>query len=319
MEGRGARRRVKRMPIQSALSGLIEAYEAARVPGPQPACDLAALDAISDAVAPLGIPSDLRVLWTSVDSASIRLQPNPRWAAPRSALELWIAHLEADFPYPRILFPLCHEGWTFLLVELETSDTAGGRVYAWEYAGGAFALQYAGIEDWVVAQRDAIRAGRFDAQRGRLGLATPGAEHAPLELIDEAPDNWPAHWASAEQEPEIAQTLPPTTIADAQARLSQEPMLIRATATDVVLMDGGARALLSDDSGELDVWFPSHVSKRGPTQGAVYEVTITAAPASTDRWRDDPVVAAALQDPFIARWGRPAEAHAKSVRAIDGE
>src|SRR6478735_4240810 len=99
--------------------------------------DLAALDDIAAAVAPLRLPAEVEQFWRLLDgySSSLTCFPHPHATRPDFALECWRQHQQQPGMTPDLLFPVGYESHAFLLVELDGPHGGGGACFTWAYDG----------------------------------------------------------------------------------------------------------------------------------------------------------------------------------------
>jgi hypothetical protein len=198
------------MTVDARLDELAVLLARAGVPAPAPPPDVAALEAIDRAVAPLRLPVSARCLWERVDVRSFGLDIYPALATPEFALRAWRHERDTEL-IPARLFPLCYESWSYVFIELHAPEADdGGTLFEWMYGGADFEIAYDDLEDWLAVQMRAMTAGDAELANGRLRLTVPvdrrlsdvGHErlkrrgpHAVYGTMTAIPeDDWPERW-----------------------------------------------------------------------------------------------------------------------------
>jgi hypothetical protein len=140
--------------IDGALDRLMAALEAVGDPMPAPAAPRTAIDAIAREIAPMSLPADLIRLWSWIAVDAVKPWPFPRLCGPAFALESWREQHDLDaengiLTVPRMLFPVAYESWSFLLVELDSSEGPGGAIFQWGFGGTPFQRRFDSVSDWI--------------------------------------------------------------------------------------------------------------------------------------------------------------------------
>ena len=127
--------------------------------------DVAVLEEIERAVAPLRLPAPTRRLWERVDAWSYGVVTYPALTTPEFALEAWQRDQDAEL-VPARLFPICYTSWAFVFIELHAPEVDdGGTLFEWMYGGADFEVAYDDLEDWLSVQIAAIKAGEAEPRR----------------------------------------------------------------------------------------------------------------------------------------------------------
>jgi hypothetical protein len=282
--------------IDVAVDRLDEALRAAGLRGLEPPSDPATLAEIAEHVAPYALPTELRRFWERVEPESIAVLTFPRLGSPADAVQLRRMLRDVDAPVPigppPVLLPVDYASHCYGVVELESEWTEGGTILEWEF--DAAPLVSRSVADRIDLLAELVSDGSFEREgdvlildhrveqerrRARLDASDPhpvfGDNHAiPMEL-----ESWPAHWLVASgvdlgsREPRGATS----TIAELGAAAGEEPVTgrIHADVTSLIGSAAGARVVVNDGTGSLEVWCPAGTSPWGPVHRRRFEFEVT--------------------------------------------
>jgi len=264
---------------------------------------------IAETVAPLSLPAEVETFWRSIDPRCLHAAPPPRPMSAEFALESWRSR-ERPGRVPPVLFPVCHEGGEYLLVELAEQGTGeGGACFGWQGNGSPFRLRLSTFTTYVdllatmlelgelhrgdpgawPGRWSRIDAGRWaDALAVRLAGELPHPRFGASPVVGPDPREWPAAWRAAWREAAAPGSSGPTTIAELTRRVGSG-RAVTGTITARVLREVGSavgiRVVVTDGTGELDVWCPDEVAGRlrsadGAEPGArhAFDVVLTPVP-----------------------------------------
>jgi hypothetical protein len=270
----------------------------------------ALVDEISWALAPLTMPGDLRDFVRRCDPAGFPVRVAPALLSAPEAVALWDGEL-ARMPnaVPRCLFPIAHDGMSFLFVELggpHAREGEAGGVWSWSFGAQWFDLVAPSLADWLGLIARAITTGAYEvAERpgGRAGIHVPRDAIAALAatrirraraVADGADDQvaaradlWPDRWlAGSGVHPDLRSARGGgLAIADLIERASTRSLsaTISGEVTDLVGERAGVFALARDERHELWVYCPTDVSVLGPRLRRPFEFDVTAGPWPEER------------------------------------
>jgi hypothetical protein len=249
-----------------------------------------AVDEISAAIAPWGLPPDLERLWRRVCMGDLVVVPwrMPTLADPAWALDAYRQTLEIGYPPPYgppLLFPIALAGETRWSVELRSERDPGGTLFS---HGEAIHVEYPSVTALVDAFAELIELGAFewgleghilltDAAERRARDARLGSTIADSDVSND-PAGWPEHWLrSAGIELRDREPLGVThTIADLVAAAAEGPVEGRIAGRVVRLahLGDGALAVVDDGTASLEVWCPTGLSPWGPIHRRCLELAV---------------------------------------------
>ena len=336
------------MVIDHGINGIRRAAREVGVelPDARGGSPVALADEIAWALSPLAMPRGLRDFVLHCDPAGFPVRVAPALLSAPEAVALWDGEL-ARMPnaVPRCLFPIAHDGMSFLFVELggpHASEDEVGGVWSWSFGAQWFDLVAPSLPEWLGLLARAITTGAYEVTEGRggrgVGLYVPRDAIAALAatrirraraVADAAADQvaaradlWPDRWlagsgVSADQRSAHGGGL---AIADLIERASTRSLTatISGEVTDLVGERSGVFALARDERHELWVYCPTDVSVLGPRLRRPFEFDVTAGPWPEKRrpgilgrfWLSTPatVERALLAGPrVVARAVRPVE------------
>ena len=262
---------------------------------------------------PPGAPENLRELFARCDGDGLPVEITPSLLDSRSAHQLWSGEL-ARMPnaVPRCLFPIAHDGMSFLFVELggpyARADQVGA-VWSWSFGAQWFDLFASSIAEWLGLLARAVTTGAYAAYEdprvpGRSRIAVPRDAVAALAAtrlrrtrtssgtrarISARAHLWPDRWLAASGvTPEMRRSDGGAlAIAELIERAAARPLAATITGevADIVGQDDGVYALTVDDHHELWVYCPNSVSVLGPRLRRPFEFDVTAGPWPGDERR----------------------------------
>jgi hypothetical protein len=300
--------------IDASIDRLTDALRGAGFNSPAAPRDTAPLESISAAVAPYGLPAELRRFWERVDPATIAITVFPELIGPRAALELHRAGLDPAVspPTPPLLFPFAYSSHVFRSIELASEWGDGGTIFQWADDEDAFQLAYRNLGELLETIGELIEEGRL-AYRGGfvlVGEAVDEGKEARLtersgphplygharELGRRDFDSWPPHWLEASGIDLGARRPLGATHSIAELILAAEtgPVRGRIAGTVVSLTGIGVDALvvLDDGTRSIEIWCPAGASHWPPVHRARFEFEVTNADAETGRGEGRPAVLA---------------------------
>lgn len=206
------------MAIDEAIDNLVAALEPFGVAAPQPPSDLAAVEAIERAIAPLTLPADLRRLWERVDPRTLRVSHGPRLCPPDFALEgwkddRWLAVTESTPVGPPNVLMFGYQSWDCLGIDLDSPGRPGGSIWQWDLGSDELWQVFPDLTSYVESTASLLRAGGLDEFKpGDSDVAIDDmADDNPFRLAlmqSDEPGNsyersddtaWPEHWRQAQQ------------------------------------------------------------------------------------------------------------------------
>jgi hypothetical protein len=281
--------------LDAALDRLDEALRAAGLAELQPPSDLAPIAEVSAAVAPYGLPAELRRLWERVDLEGVAVITFPKIGGPAEVLEhLRVLHeIGAPFPFalPPVMLPVDYASHCYGVVELESEWSEGGAILEWDL--DEIPLVSRSVADRVdlvaelVSERSFERGEGYvvldhqaeqEKRRARLDASAPHPVYGDLRAIPGALESWPAHWLAASGiDLHAREPLGAThTIAELLAAADTSSVVGRIHGEVIRLAGAGAGALvvLDDGTATLDVWCPAGTSPWGPVHRAQFELEV---------------------------------------------
>lgn len=296
--------------IDASIGRLIAAYGSAGLPPIRPAVDTdAALDQVSDAIAPLRLPEQLVTFYRRLDPASLTVAPYPQPMPLHNALELWEQGRD-EFPNqtPRLLFPIGYESWNHLFVELADEENAGGALLEWGFTDDTFRIRFANLADYLDVVASMIEQGEFrhhvsesftrvefdpdgrwdDAVSQRLVDAPTIPGFGTLREINSNPRFWPERWLASNGHSSLDLQLKgaTTSIAALLDQLSDRPLAATIRGRVVGLGGGGdgCGAKVDDGTATLRVRCPIKVCTFGPVirEEFEFDVIVTAGVLPAD-------------------------------------
>jgi hypothetical protein len=268
-------------PIDGVIDRLDAALRGAGLEGLAVRTEAAALDEIAQTIAPWSLPEDLRRFWERASFASLRAHgfAMPQPLDPRAALETYGSRPPAgDMGYiPPLLFPIASEGSARWLIELGTSSTSGGVVFA--YGGSELYAEYPTFSDLLEVLAELLEESHFTPEGTGSVRLVREHEHPRQQARFDAhadprfagtrhmwlnPEDWPAHWlASAGFDSPDHQPIGAThTIAEVIEASRDGPIRARIAGrvTRVASMGEDAGVVVDDGTGTLAVWCPGGTS-----------------------------------------------------------
>jgi hypothetical protein len=287
--------------VDTAVDRLASALEGAGVALSRAPDDLAVLEEIADVIAPLRLPADLVRYYERVDPGAPGIEPHPRCSPLDFALRGWLQHrYGAPGMVPEALFPLCYESWSYLFVELETPDHAGGRLFDWSYGGSDFRLRFASVADWLGVLAEVVEEGAWTPLEGascgrpavrpdqdvyaRVAAMTLGGDAL---VVPENAARWPPHWHARSVDPDAEPRGPTHTISALRASMAAGRLsatIAGAYSRVAGVAHEGARLTVVDGTGALDVWCPASVA-RYDALGAADYLEFDVSTAVPGDWR----------------------------------
>jgi hypothetical protein len=310
--------------IEDAIRRLDRALRANGLPRlRKPGRDVrATIDAIHAEIDPLRLPYEVEAFWRRVDPDSLAVAPFPRPVTAAFALDTHRMH-HRDTPgfAPRLLFPVCYASHVFLLAECDDGSGHDGALFERAYDDDTFHLRHAGLGAWLdlfatMLELGEVRNGVFDPDRQwegaaavRLAAALPLPRHGAARTVDADPRLWPAHWlgSSGLTPAATAARGASTTVAELVRGAGpgrEVAGTIRARVLRLVGSGEGTRVLVSDGTGDLDLWCPAAVTTYGPVIEEEFEFDVVvrgavAPPPDVDGIHGD-VVSAAMSGDLAA-------------------
>jgi hypothetical protein len=208
------------MSILPILDRLGDALDRANVPRWEAPESSDALDALTEAVAPLRLPAELRTLWETVaigTSNGLRVEPYPRLISPEFALDSW-HHFRLDLEGlvpPNLCVLVGYESHACMSVELDMDGVQGGTLFDWFVSSfDGFDRRFNHLHEWLDYIAAAVERGDYERsdhgqgpwlrlpgpdelhQRGdAMPVAGPHPNYDSLNVG--AGGDWPQHWDDA--------------------------------------------------------------------------------------------------------------------------
>lgn len=291
------------MTIDASIDALTDALTDAGVEPPQPPSDLAVLEQIDAAIAPLRLPGDVRRFWERVDPRTLNVEVWPSFVTPEFALDSW-RNGRDEFPAlaPATLFGVAYSSWVWVSVELDGPHGEGGTLFQWTLDGDDFRVGYPKLGDWLDRIAALLGEGsyeRLDAERGPVvrlnddwsewddlppSVLASNTVYGSISALPRDPLEWPARWQQAS---DIDTEGPRGTTHTIAALLASDPAVeVRATIAGVVLSLAGERdtsVRVTDGTDTIDILCPAPTTALGPKVRQRFEFDVVMPPGHRRR------------------------------------
>jgi hypothetical protein len=261
------------MDIESAIHRFTASQARLGIPAPSDPASDDDLALIAEAIAPMRLPYELVALWKRFQKEHGALAAGWELASARYALEAWQHDVDSGMGiFAKCLFPIAFEYQAYKWIELHgPSDLDGGRIWEGAYDTSEVRSLTPTLRDLLICVAEGWDAGIFEyrADDGWPHLEDYNRWHAllherfgePLRVDGWDRHSWPNRWKSLSGLKEEL-PYPPESI----TRIADLPAREEWLTGGVVIVEGeadgyagglGARAIISDGTGQLEVWIPN--------------------------------------------------------------